>query len=68
MPERDYDVFENLPDGQKRWQCCVHGIDAANRKVEELSRLTKNEVFAVCVSTKEIVARANPKDPNATAI
>jgi len=35
---------------------------AASRKVEELSRLTNNEIFAVCIPTKEIVARANAGD------
>jgi hypothetical protein len=62
MPDRDYDVFEKLPNGDHLWRCCVHGIMPACEKVEELSLLTTNEVFAVCVSTKEIVARANPKD------
>jgi len=59
MPDREYDVFENLPDGHNLWRCCIHGIIAASRKVEELSRLTNNEIFAVCIPTKEIVARAN---------
>jgi hypothetical protein len=62
MPDREYDVFENLPDGQKRWRCCVHGITAAREAVERFGHLTTNEVIAICISTKEIAARANPKD------
>jgi hypothetical protein len=58
-PERDYDVFQKLSDGGDLWQCSVNGVAAASEVVRKLGRVTKNEVFAMCISTAEIVARAN---------
>lgn len=62
VPSFEYDIFENLPDGDKIWLDCVHGIEAASKKVEELGRKTKHEIVAIRLPTKEIVARANAAD------
>jgi hypothetical protein len=62
MIERQYDIFQKLADGESLWQCCVRGAEAASDVVQKLGRVTKNEVFAFCIATKEIVARANAKD------
>jgi len=57
----EYDIFENRPDGVKIWRDCVTGKDAACKKVGELGRQTKNEIFAIRLSTSEVIARANAK-------
>jgi hypothetical protein len=61
MPDREYDVFENLPDGQKRWRCCVHGIAAAREAVEKFGNLTTNEVIAICISNKRDRGACEPE-------
>ncbi len=58
-PERDYDIFQKLSDGGDLWQCSVRGAAAASEVVQKLGRVTKNEVFAMCISTAEVVARTN---------
>jgi hypothetical protein len=62
MPDFEYDVFENLPNGATLWRDCVHGVAAASQRVEELGRKTKNEIVAIRIITREIVARANGKE------
>ena len=41
--ERDYDLFEILPDGGVMWRQMVPGQENAVRKLEELSKRTLNE-------------------------
>jgi hypothetical protein len=56
---RDYDLFEHLPDGSSQWRCHVQGLLEAHQKLLEVSKTTKNECFAMHLKTKEIVARAS---------
>ena len=44
---RDYDIFEELPDGSTTWRCCVSGMDSVESKLHELSKLTTNKLFAL---------------------
>ena len=57
--EREYELFEQLPDGSPMWRGHVSGLHEARRKLEELSKVTTNEYFAMHLPTKEIVARVN---------
>ena len=56
---REYDLFEKLPDGSELWRRHVHGLLEARGELVELSRTTKNDCFAMHLKTKEIVARAH---------
>lgn len=60
MPDRDYDLFEKLADGEV-WKLTVHGRENAIVKLEELARMSANECYAIYLPTMEIVARVNVK-------
>lgn len=57
--ERDYDLFEEFPDGLPLWRGRVSGLREARLGLFELSKITKNECFAIHLATEEIVARVN---------
>jgi hypothetical protein len=45
--DREYDVFEELPDGSTIWRSCVSGMEKAELRLRDLSRETTNKFFAV---------------------
>jgi hypothetical protein len=57
LVEREYDVFEQLPDGAPLWRGHASGLLNVRIKLEELARTTSNECFAMYIPTREIVAR-----------
>jgi hypothetical protein len=57
--DREYDLFEQFPDGSPMWRGRALGLPEVRRQLTELSRKTKNEYFAMHLSTKEVVARVN---------
>jgi hypothetical protein len=57
--ESDYDIFQELSNGEKFWQCYVRDFMTASDTVAKLGRVTKNEVFAFCIATQQVVVRAN---------
>jgi hypothetical protein len=44
---RDYDVFEELPDGATVWRACVFGMENVELKFRELAKETSNRIFAI---------------------
>ena len=48
---RDYDIFEELPDGCSVWRASVFGMGRAELKLRDLARESNNRFFAF-----------NPKD------
>jgi hypothetical protein len=60
---RDYDLFEILPDGSPIWKELVSGLTEAIRKLEELGKQTKNEVRLMHVPTNTIIATVNTPEP-----
>ena len=56
---RDYDLFEKLPDGSELWRRHVCGLLDAQRELVEMSKTTRNDCFAMHLKTKEIIARAH---------
>ena len=44
---RDYDVFEELPDGSTIWRARVFGMGNAELKLRELAKETVNKLFAL---------------------
>lgn len=59
--EREYDLFEQMPDGSPMWRGHASGFLEVRRRLEELSKATLNESFAMHLPTKEIVARINAR-------
>ena len=57
--ERDYDLFEVLPDGAVIWQETVSGHENAIRKLVELSKRTANEVRVMHVLSNTLIASLN---------
>jgi hypothetical protein len=56
---RQYDVFEILPDQSVMWHASVVGIARALEKLEALGRETLNECFATDLTTKQVIGRVN---------
>ena len=44
---RDYDVFEEFPNGSSVWRACVFGMGNVELKLRELAKETSNRIFAV---------------------
>jgi hypothetical protein len=59
--EREYEIFEQLPDGSPVWRGHASGLASVRMKLQELARTTPNECFAMYLPTKEVVARLNVK-------
>jgi len=57
--ERDYDLFEVLPDGAVIWQETVSGHENAIRKLVELSKRTANEVRVMHILSNTLIASMN---------
>lgn len=61
--EREYDLFERLPDGSPVWRGNASGLPNVRLKLQELATTTANECYAIHLPTKEVVARLNVKAP-----
>lgn len=59
--DRDYDIFERLPDTSIRHLSRVHGTGHIPKVLQEWGNQTTNECFAVNVRTTKIIARVNDK-------
>jgi hypothetical protein len=57
--EREYDLFEVLPDGAAVWQVAVTGHENAIKKLHELSARTTNEVRVMHLPTDTLIAQKN---------
>jgi hypothetical protein len=51
---RDYDIFEELPDGGTVWRACVFGIENVELKFRELAKETSNRVFAISLLDRSV--------------
>jgi hypothetical protein len=54
---REYDLFESLPDGGRVWRAAILGREAALAKLKELAAESTNQFFAMHLPTEEIVAK-----------
>lgn len=63
--ERDYDIFERLPDASVRCLGRVHGTLHVRTVLEARGKQTTNECFAMNIRTTEIIARVNDKGRDA---
>lgn len=61
--EREYDVFEILPDGGPLWPCAVHRHQNAIAKLEEVASQTENEVRVMYMPSNAVIAAVNVPKP-----
>ena len=57
--EKDYDLFERTEGESLFWHGCVHGLENARRKLQQLAGTTTNECSVIYVPTRQVVALAN---------
>jgi hypothetical protein len=57
--DRDYDLFEQFPDGSVIWKNRISGREASIAKLTELATQTQNEIYVIHLPSKEIIARLN---------
>ena len=57
--DREYDIFEKLPDGTLMWRIVVTGHDNAVSALKRLGAASSNEFQVMHLPTKAIVARIN---------
>ncbi|MFY9731904.1 MAG: hypothetical protein WBQ04_03910 [Candidatus Acidiferrales bacterium] len=57
--DRNYDLFEILPDGSPIWKCAVAGHENAVQQLRELANHTRNELRIMHLSTNTIIAVLN---------
>jgi hypothetical protein len=57
--ERDYDLFEILPDGTPMWREAVSGHENAIKRLTELSARTANEIRVMHLPTDTLIAQKN---------
>ena len=60
---REYDVFEELPDGSPVWRACVFGMGNVERKLRELAKETTNKFFALNLQdrTQRVIRPFGPR-------
>ncbi len=49
---RDYDVFEEFPDGSTVWRACLFGMENVELKLRELAKETTNKFFALSLQDR----------------
>jgi hypothetical protein len=59
--ERDYDIFEQLPNGTPLWRGHASGMQSLRVKLIEVASTTNNPCFAMHIPTQKIVARLNAR-------
>jgi hypothetical protein len=60
--EREYDLFEVLPDGTAVWREAVTGHENAIRKLHVLSVRTTNEIRVMHLETSTLIAVKNVRE------
>jgi hypothetical protein len=59
--DRQYDLFEILPDGSPMWRVSISGHQPAIEKLRELSTQTENELRVMHLATNTLIAVMNPR-------
>ena len=57
--ERQYDLFEQFPNGDVLWRMTVTGHENAIQQLRELAATTYNEVRVVHLPTQSVIAVLN---------
>jgi hypothetical protein len=64
---REYELFEKLPDGSPIWRGNVTGLANVSAQLAEIAKETENECFAMYLPTKEIVLGLNVSTNDSSA-
>jgi len=59
--DREYDIFEKLPDGTLMWRIVITGRENALSAVKKLATGSPNEFQVMHLPTKAVVAVMNQK-------
>ena len=54
--DRDYDIFEEFPDGSTAWRACIFGRLNVELKLREFAENSKNNFFALNLDDRDRVA------------
>ena len=65
--ERQYEIFEVLPNGSTLRTSIVSGLEFALLTLRELARHTNNECFAEDAETRQVVSQLNVPRANSNA-
>ncbi len=57
--DREYDIFEKLPDGSILWRTMIKGFENALVELKKLGGDSMNEHFAIHTPSNTVVARVN---------
>jgi hypothetical protein len=57
--EREYDLFEQFPNGDVLWRMTVTGHENAIQQLRDLAATTYNEVRVVHLPTQSVIAVLN---------
>jgi hypothetical protein len=63
--DREYDIFERLPDGSILWRTVIKGFENALAALTKLGGGSPNEHFAIHTPTNTIIARVNEPEADA---
>lgn len=69
---RDFDVFEKFSDGSTLWRATVRGRFEAQRKMDELSERSENQLYMLDIQEQSLLspvsspAKAKPSAKAAT--
>jgi hypothetical protein len=63
--DREYDIFEKLPDGSILWRTVIKGLENALARLKELGAVSPNEHFAIHTPSNVIIARVNEPEADA---
>jgi hypothetical protein len=61
--ERQYDIFEILPDGSPLWKGAVAGHEKAISILKHLAEETENELRIMHIPTNTLIAALNVPKP-----
>jgi len=57
--DREYNIFECLPDGSVQWRANVNGLQNARTELEKIARDSQNDHFAMYLPTRDVVLRTD---------
>lgn len=64
--EREYEIFEVLPNGSALKISVVSGLQNARLTIRELANHTRNECYAEDTETRQVVAQLNVPRANSS--
>jgi hypothetical protein len=60
--KHEYDLFEKFPDGSSLWRDSVPGFETTCLRLQELTRRSENQFYAINLATGEVLAFNSERD------